>query len=217
MNFLRIPFFATDGRTMRRVFSAIHARRAWGDGESVSGPGSSRARAETFLPDLISLVQSLGTRTLLDAPCGDFNWAGALADSVDRYIGVDVVPALIENNHRYANAKRAFVCLDMAQDPLPPADLVFCRDALIHLSFVDIRRTLANFRRTGAEYLITTTFVGEGRRNRDIRTGSWRPLNLQKAPFGFSKPIAVVDENCHHSGGIFADKRLALWRLDDIG
>ena len=83
-------------REMRRVFSAIHSARGWGDCESSSGPGSTRERAGSFLPDLIALVQSLRITTLLDAPCGDFNWARPLADAVDHYIGIDVVPALVD-------------------------------------------------------------------------------------------------------------------------
>ena len=200
---------------MRRVFGLIHDTRAWGSAESVSGPGSTRERAATFLPELIGLVQSLGIRTLLDAPCGDFNWAAPLADAVPRYIGVDVVPELIASNQQYASDRRSFVCLDMVTQPLPRADLILCRDALVHLGIDDIFAVLANFRSSGARFLVTTTFIGD-RVNDDVETGGWRPLNLQRAPFGFPAADALVDEHCHHSGGVCSDKRLALWRIGEL-
>lgn len=200
---------------MRRVFTAIHSARAWGDCESASGPGSTRDRAASFLPDLVALVRSLGVRTLLDAPCGDFHWAAPLADSVERYIGVDVVPELIAANRRHATARRRFLCRDLVRQRLPAADLILCRDALVHLSEADVFAALANLGRTGAEYLIATTFVGD-RTNPDIATGDWRPLNMERPPFSFPAPRAVVDERCHHTGGIYSDKRLALWRFRDL-
>jgi len=201
---------------MRRVFGAIHETRAWGECESVSGPGSTRERAAEFLPELIVLVESLRLTTLLDAPCGDFNWAGPLADAVDRYIGVDVVPELIEENRRrWSSPRREFVCRDIVRQRLPAADLVLCRDALVHLNNADVSATLRNLRRTGARYLLTTTFIGD-RENLDIATGEWRPLNLERRPFSLPRPVELIDERCHHSGGGWADKRLALWRFEEL-
>lgn len=211
-----LPQSSKTNREMRRVFEAIHASRAWGDCESSSGPGSTRERAAAFLPDLIALVRSLHIRTLLDAPCGDFNWAQPLADSVERYLGVDVVPALIsENRRRWSSSNRQFLCLDLVSQRLPAADLVLCRDALVHLCHKDILLALTNLRRTGAEYLLVTTFVGN-RPNHDIPTGDWRPLNLQQQPYSFPPPLRLVNERCHHTGGIYADKHLGLWRSRDL-
>lgn len=207
----------TDRQRLRRVFSEIHASRSWGgEEESVSGPGSSRQRAAAFLPDLLALVARLEVGTLLDAPCGDFNWAAPLADRVARYIGVDLVPELIERCRReHAAAHRSFHCLDMVHDTLPAADLVLCRDGWVHLGEPDLWQSLARFRASGAEYLLTTTFVGD-RANEPIESGGWRPLNLERSPFDFPPPLAVVDERCLHSDGIYADKRLGLWRLSDL-
>jgi len=216
MNFLKLPLLSKRTRAMRRVFSSIHATHAWGSSESTSGPGSTRERAASFLSDLIALVQSLHVETLLDAPCGDFNWIAPLADSVDRYIGVDVVPALVAvNRERCSSSRRLFLCRDICHQRLPAADLVLCRDALVHLSERDIFAALANLRRTNAEYLVTTTFVAV-RENIDINTGGWRPLNMQGLPFGFPPPLKLIDERCHHSNGIYSDKRLALWRFNDL-
>ena len=198
-------------REMRRVFTAIHDARSWGSSESVSGPGSTRERAQTFLPDLVALVRRLDVGTLLDVPCGDFNWAAPVADAVDQYIGVDVVPALIAANRRnWTTKSRRFLCLDMVTERLPAADLVLCRDGLVHLSHNDALAALENLRRTGARYFIFTTFIGD-RSNADIPNGNWRPLNMEGPPFALPPPIELIDEHCDHTGGIYRDKRLGLW------
>ncbi|HVR98224.1 MAG TPA: class I SAM-dependent methyltransferase, partial [Thermoanaerobaculia bacterium] len=102
-----------DRRRVERVFTEIYRAGAWGSRESVSGPGSTQARATDFLPGLLAMVRDLGTATLLDAPCGDFNWAAPLAEAVERYIGVDVVPDLVaRNRERFGSPRRRFLRKD---------------------------------------------------------------------------------------------------------
>jgi hypothetical protein len=207
---------ATPRRDMENVFTEIYRSNAWGGTESVSGPGSTEQRGASFRDDLLAALYDLGTRVLLDAPCGDFNWIGPVADAIDRYVGVDVVPEIIAGNLRqHSGPNRQFLRLDLTRGPLPPADVVLCRDALVHFSFADIWRALANLRRSGARYLITTTFIGD-RENEEIATGAWRPLNLERPPFCFPPPQRLIDERCWHTGGIYADKRLGVWRRRDV-
>jgi Methyltransferase domain len=198
---------------MEDIFLAIYEGNLWGSPESRSGPGSTLARAADFLPDLVGLLQRLNTRVLVDAPCGDFNWASALADVVDSYIGIDVVREIVARNRRLAShANAVFLHGDLTNDPLPIADVILCRDCLVHFSWVDLWRALRNFKRSDSRFLLTTTFV-EHEDNPDITTGEWRPLNLERPPFCFPPPLAVIDERCLHSGGVYRDKRLALWEL----
>jgi SAM-dependent methyltransferase len=201
----------------RAVFTRVYRRNVWGDAESVSGPGSTAARGEAFRGEIIDLLRRLDARVLLDAPCGDFNWIAEVADAVPQYVGVDVVPELIERVRAvHGNARRTFICADLVRDPLPRADVILCRDALVHFSFSEIRAALANFRRSGATYLLTTTFV-DAPRNADIRTGAgWRDLNLQEPPFAFPPPLELIDERCPAYGGVNRSKHLGLWRLDTL-
>ncbi|HEX2076999.1 MAG TPA: class I SAM-dependent methyltransferase [Longimicrobium sp.] len=204
------------GTDHRSIFTRIYRHNSWGSAESVSGPGSTRERGADFRDDLVALLRRLDARVLLDAPCGDFNWMAEVVESVDEYVGVDVVRELIARNvRRYAAPGRRFACADVTADPLPRADVILCRDCLVHFSFADAWAALANFRRTGSRWLLATTFV-ERESNEDIRTGGWRTLNLQAAPFRFPPPVSVIDERCLHTGGIYRDKRLALWALDSL-
>ena len=129
------------------------------------------------------------------------------------YTGIDIVEDLIAAvAERHAAPNRRFGCADMTRTPLPAADLILCRDGLVHLSYIDARAALRNFQRSRSRYLLATTFSGRAR-NRDVPTGGWRVLNLEKPPFRFPPPLAEIDERCVHSGGIYRDKRLALWEL----
>jgi len=203
-------------RSAQNVFSDIHRRRDWGSGESASGPGSSVERAGVFKDELLCLLKEIKATSLLDAGCGDFNWMKELELDFARYIGIDVVWELIaENQKAYGKDLRTFDCLDMTKEELPKVDVILCRDSLVHLSLDDILAALANFRRSGSIYLLTTTFTRLPA-NMDIRTGEWRPINLQTAPFNFPEPLRLIDEKCMHSAGVFADKCLGFWALKDL-
>ena len=203
-------------RDHRTVFGRIYRRNTWGSPESLSGAGSTRDRGDAITPALLALLRELGVRRLVDAPCGDFNWIAEVADAVDEYVGVDVVPELIAYNlRRHAGPKRAFLCLDLVRDALPSGDLVLCRDCLVHFSFADIRRALAVVVASGSPLLLATTFVDRAA-NVDIPTGSWRPLNLEAPPFDFPPPLRLVDEQCLAEGGIYRDKRLGLWEVGSL-
>jgi hypothetical protein len=94
-------------------------------------------------------------------------------------------------------------------------DLILCRDCLVHLSLADIDAALKNIARSGSTYLAATTFPGRGV-NPDIKTGGWRPLDLQAHPFYFPEPLAIINEQCTEAAGLYADKSLAVWRVIDL-
>lgn len=200
----------------RAIFSDIHRRRAWGDCESVSGPGSGIIRTSAFSDQLPRLLEELGVRTLLDAGCGDFNWLKEVKLDLESYIGVDVVEEIVnELRHKYANEHRRFLNLDIISDKLPQADLILCRDCLVHLSFSQIFAALRNFKHSNSKYLLATTFT-RFVDNADIAMGDWRPINLQEPPFSLSPPLKLIDEKRSESGEDYSDKHLGLWELKDI-
>jgi glycosyltransferase involved in cell wall biosynthesis len=201
---------------LREKFSRVYEKNLFEGAASRSGNGSDLEQTARLRTELPALLKRLEVKTLLDAPCGDWYWMQKVDLPVLRYIGVDIVPALIaKNTAAFGNEKHAFHCLDLAKDALPEADLIFSRDCLVHLSFADALTILHNFKRSGATYLLTTSFT-ERNTNADLGDGFWRPINLERAPFHFPPPIEIINENCSEAGGKFADKSLALWRLADI-
>ncbi|MEL4178312.1 capsular polysaccharide synthesis protein [Roseateles sp. PN1] len=184
--------------------------------ESISGPGSNLQQTQRLRAGLPLLLAHLGIRSLLDAPCGDFNWMRTVNLGVEQYIGVDVLGEVIAGlQWRHAGLRRNFRRLDLLDSELPRADAIFCRDLLPHLSYAESRAVLRNFQVSGATFLLTTTFTG-ARPNRDTADGEWRTLNLQLAPFAFAPPLLVLNEQCTEGGGAYGDKSLAVWRLDDL-
>ncbi|MER7083354.1 hypothetical protein SAMN02982929_00147 [Saccharopolyspora kobensis] len=198
------------------VFRYIFERNLWGSAESVSGAGSESAATAHIRTEIPALLRRWGVRSVADVPCGDFGWLSTTDLGVASYFGADIVPELVEHNRlRYAADDRRFEVLDLTRDRLPAADLVLCRDCLVHLDFERIRAALRNIRDSGVRYLLTTTFP-ELAVNVDIQTGDWRPLNLQLAPFAFPEPLEVITEGCREGDGHYADKALALWRVADL-
>lgn len=192
-------------------FAHIARRNLWG-AASRSGLGSELGATARLRAELPSFLARHEVRSILDVPCGDFGWLSSVDLGVS-YIGADIVPSLVdENERRYGgpSAGRRFVALDLTKDALPRADLVLCRDCLVHLSFDNVRRALANIRASGAKYLLTTTFLDHDA-NTDIEDGDWRMLNLERAPFNLPPAIEVLIEGCEEGGGAYADKALGLW------
>jgi 2-polyprenyl-3-methyl-5-hydroxy-6-metoxy-1,4-benzoquinol methylase len=196
--------------SLTRVFSEIYHTNAWQDPESVSGRGSTLARTGVIMSHLPLLIQELNAKTLLDAACGDLNWMRHVELGSVRYIGIDVVPDLISRNRElYEDQHRTFVVLDITQDPLPNADVILCRDCLIHLSFRHIAATIANFKKTTATHLLCTTHTTITE-NIDCPDGSWRNVNLALPPFNFPEPFRLIVEDAESGKG------LGVWRLEDL-
>lgn len=197
------------------IFDWIHRTNKWGDPESVSGSGSNLAQTAKVRAALPGLLSRHGVRTLLDAPCGDFHWMQHVVLDLDRYIGADIVQTLVDlNNRTHAVPGRSFIKLDLLEDDLPTADLLLCRDCLVHLDFARIRQLVDNLKRSRIPLLLTTSHVKHSG-NVDKLTGQHRFLNLQKPPFNWPEPIEVIEEDVA-SAKRDSGKVLGLWRVPDI-
>lgn len=202
----------------KKVFDKIFLDNAWGGHDSKSGPGSNIIQTEVLrnaLPDFFLKHQ---VKSILDIPCGDFYWMkeikGNLSKVIDRYTGGDIVGEIIaSNNLKYQDTKFSFQCLDITTSALPKVDLIFCRDCLVHLSYPNIYHALRNIKKSGSSFLLTTSFTDTNRKNKNIGTGGWRPLNFQKFPFYFPVPEDIINEKCTEGNGIYQDKSLLLWNV----
>jgi hypothetical protein len=203
------------GLDLAQCFQRIHDMNLWGAAASTSGLGSELDATAVLRAELPLLLQRLGVASLLDAPCGDAGWINA-ADLRVRLIGVDIVPSLIERLQACVAAgeiEGEYHLADITRDSLPRCDAILCRDCLVHLSFANIERTVANFRASGAKWLIATDFP-EWQINVDCEDGDWRALNFERAPFGWGPPVELLNENCTEAGGGWRDKSLGAWRLN---
>lgn len=201
---------------MQSTFAPFYTENRWGDDESVSGPGSTLTRTEKLRRELPELLQEIGARTLLDAPCGDFNWMKDTRLGVEQYTGVDVIPDLISRNQElYGNDERRFLLLDLTRDKLPRADVILCRDCLIHFSYRHIAAAIKNFKRSGSTFLLTNSYPAWSK-NENIRTGDFRPLNLTLPPINFPSPLKQINEKLPEEEAQFFGKIIGLWKLSDL-
>jgi len=202
----------------QQVFARFYQEGSWGCEESRSGLGSSLAATANLRVALPRLIEQRGIRVLLDIPCGDMNWMRTVElDHLDLYIGADIVPDIVTRNDTLlgneARPLRRFTQLDLTRDPLPEANLILCRDCLIHFSYKAIFEAFTNIKRSGAQYLLTTTYLRQ--RNVDIETGEFRPINLQASPFNLPPPLELIEDICDAVPG-FEDRCLALWCVADL-
>jgi hypothetical protein len=201
---------------LKSKFTKIYEGNIFGGRESRSGEGSNLKQTNVIRREIPNLLAELHIETFLDAPCGDWHWMRATNLGAAKYIGVDIVTALIaQNMAQFCSNSVRFLCADLAKDVLPSADLILCRDCLVHVSFEDAFAILRNFRSTGARYLLTTTFSAR-KLNVDLDDRFWRPLNMQIAPFHFPAPLKIINEECTEGGGNFRDKCLGLWELNRL-
>lgn len=198
--------------TLEEIFTEIYEKHGWGGyPETYSGTGSTLKQTIKVRELLSSLISNLDISTILDAPCGDFNWMKKLDLSDIQYTGVDIVKSLItQNNAQFSTPNIAFNFADASADTLPQVDLILCRDLFLHLYFKDIKSVINNFKRSGSKYLLASTYA-QAQENVDRETvnTSFRPINLELAPFNLPKPIVLIKEDVNI-------KYLGLWNLDDI-
>jgi hypothetical protein len=195
-----------------KVFTDIYTYNKWQNHESVSGSGSTMEKTNSIRKYLVDICQKFNIQTIIDAPCGDFNWMRSVLPklNIKQYLGIDIVHSIIEKNNKlYSSSNVNFFCRDITNDSIPRVDLIICRDCLVHLDYNNIIQALKNFKQSRSKYLLMTSFCGE-RKFKNIKIGSWRPINFQLAPFCFPNPIDTCNELF---GGLFEDKIIALWDL----
>ena len=199
-------------QTFREIYESNH----WSGKESVSGSGSAEMQTNEIGMQIPRLVRELGIRKFLDVPCGDFNWMSKIELELDYYIGGDIISEIVyKNSNTYGTEKRKFIEIDLTMDELPKADMLLCRDCLVHFSNDDMTRALKNIKQSKITYLLTTTFPACPA-NEDIVTGDWRVINLELAPFSFPKALKLINEKCSEGENTYADKSLGLWKISDL-
>jgi len=201
-------------------FTKIYHTNYWNGKNSKSGTGSDLETTEIMRIQLISLINSLGIKNMIDAPCGDFYWMKEIINELDiiEYIGMDIVKEMIDKNikHYGGNKKVSFGQIDVVNQILPKTDLIFSRDCLVHFSYDTAKKILRNFIESGSEYVLMTTFMSDKRQYPDILDGQWRAINFLGDPLRLPSPKKIILEGCIEDKYRWTDKSLALWKLSEL-
>lgn len=192
-----------------KMFAYYYSINVWGDPETRSGPGSRKdCLAVTHSLEMLStFTEQHDIRSIIDIPCGDFNWMSTYLEMHPEvaYNGFDIVHDLVERNRRVFPGYE-FSQLDIVKSVPPPADLIFCKDLLNHLSRDEIVLAISNMRASGAKYLLATNNFGYPDPNEELERSAVhnsRHVDLTVAPFHYSKALW----NSHYLG---------LWHLPDM-
>lgn len=163
------------------VFEEIYKNNSWGFG---SGHGSLPAVTKGYCRFIQDFMRINEIKSVVDYGCGDWqfsrfiNWQG-----ID-YIGLEIVPDLVEkNNQLYGKKNIRFVFSPSDLSKLPEADLLLVKDVLQHLSENQIKEFIDKALPRYHFALITNGVEPLELLNRDIKTGRFRPLDLRKSPF----------------------------------
>lgn len=203
---------ATAGKEDLSVFAKIAETNSWGNKESKSGPGSTLAATTSLRKGLGEVLQKLNIRTFVDAPCGDMNWMRQFQYPFEKFIGIDIVPGIIEKL-RTENfpPQYHFQVGNIVTDILPAADAVFCRDCLVHLPFGLILEARRLWKSAGFKFVFATTFPNT-ETNTDCKPGEWRRLNMAIAPFDWSTPQLIIPD-ADGLGPPSNSKSIGVWQL----
>ena len=62
----------------KKKFELIYKSNFWSSKESVSGLGSEYKNTINLRNEMVKLIKNYKIESILDAPCGDFNWINSL-------------------------------------------------------------------------------------------------------------------------------------------
>jgi len=149
----------------KAVMEQIYEKNLWGGSptEFYSGEGShSPAIVKPYVEAVNTFLQSFDEPlTVCDLGCGDFNVGKQFVPFTKKYVGVDIVPALIERNKELFQVENlAFHCLDLATDELPSGDCALVRQVLQHLSNDEVTQILQKL--AHYKYVIITEHIPSG-------------------------------------------------------
>lgn len=208
-----IKYLKPRDNSAQTIFRQVYLNNSWRDGESASGPGSNTKETHEIRIRLPELFKELNIKSLLDIPCGDFNWMKQIDLNGINYLGADIIPELVEKNKQYAGKNITFQHLNIIENPLPKVDLILVRDCLVHFPDDIVLVSLKNIISSGSKYLLITTFTTQTK-NEVLNDWGWRALNLQIAPYNFPEPIKIINEK--YPSSEHRDKSLGLWRIDEL-
>ena len=195
-------------------FTKIYLLNHWNSPESRSGQGSTLENTQSIRNELPKIFEKYEIGSMLDAPCGDFNWMQSVTQNNSiKYIGGDIVKPMIEKNQaKYGDKDTLFVHMDLTKSSLPKVDLLFCRDCLFHLSYQDIAKVLENLLSSQIPYLMTTSHAaphGPRINNSNIMTGGFRLIDLFLEPFSLSQND-VLESIADHMVSARAERSMVL-------
>ncbi len=170
------------------IFTEIYEKAGWGrndQGIGYSGLGSTVEHTQTYRQFIEDFIRENYITSVVDLGCGDWTFSKLIDWQGATYLGIDVVKPVIEENIRlYSSPTIEFRAEDIINADLPRADLLICKDVLMHLTNEDVQIVLQKI--GGFKHCIFThdvDFATRTAQNGDISRGGFRHVDLRKSPF----------------------------------
>jgi SAM-dependent methyltransferase len=179
-------------KSSEEAFTQIYDNGVWGyneDGTPSSGWGSFYENTRPYFNFLLDFMNTHQPTNVLDIGCGDWAFSRYIDWKNMNYTGIDVVKSVVElDQQRFGAHNITFIHGDFLTMELPEADLLICKDVLLHLTNADISIFLEKIKDKYRYCLITNDIIKGGETvistNRDLSNrGENRPLDLNKPPF----------------------------------
>ena len=187
------------------VMEQIYDQSLWGGKEFdfYSGIGSHDPMiVNIYVKTVTNFLKSHDHKmTICDIGCGDFNIGQHIFKYSKKYFAIDIVEELIERNKiKFKTKNLEFLCLDIANEVLPKADVIIIRQVLQHLSNNEIQQILNRLKT--CKYIILTEHLPVGDfipntnkiASQGIRLKQQSGVDILSAPFNFK-----VKQEKHHT------------------
>jgi hypothetical protein len=187
-----------------KTFTWFYNEGKWGrngKGESVSGKGSEYKYAKPFVNYVKSLIHKHRVTSIVDLGCGDWELMRRIDLEDIQYLGLECVRELVtRNNRKYSKKNIQFKFGDILSMKYPKADLLICKDVMIHLSNQQIKKIISQFSNFKYVLVVNSVYTSTGTsQNNDIQMGQFRPVDISKPPFNVNG-IKVCKYRLFHKG-----------------
>jgi SAM-dependent methyltransferase len=138
-----------ENRDVSEIFGEIYRDGRWGgqQGQFYSGAGSDDEVTAAYVAVVRKYIDSHNIRSIVDLGCGDFRVGRQLLRPGISYIGVDLVPQMIESHQKqFGGESVRFTVGNIIEDILPDGELYLVRQVLQHLSNAQIGQILDKLR-----------------------------------------------------------------------
>lgn len=159
------------------------------------GPGSTLGHTQNFRKQYPEIIKKYNIQSVNDAGCG-LGWVKDVADI--EYKGFDILK------------RPDATILDFTKEVMPKADLILCRDTLMHLPEYLILESLRLFKESKATFLLASSHYDADNRKIAKEIGFLpynQKLSLVHKPYDLGEPLEKIEEPLDN-------RFMGLWKLN---
>lgn len=192
------------------IFDRIYKEGGWDNGGGHgSGWGSHIDYARPYVEFINGFLREHEIKSVLDIGCGDWQFSRFIDWKNSRYVGIDVVESVIEQNNRmFSKEGVSFLRCRVEYADLSQFELILLKDILQHLSLEGCSKIIDRVVSSGCRFCLMTNDTESGPDiNTDIVTGGYRHLDVSLPPLGLE---------CERVLNLGRGKETLLWRNPKI-